>query len=315
MLSNNQLKAEITELKKQKNAVILAHYYQIDEIQEVADFIGDSLELAKKAQNTEADVIAFCGVKFMAETAKILNPSKTVILPDLNAGCSLESSCRPAQFAAFRSKYPQAVAITYINCSAEIKALSDIICTSSNADKIIASVPKDKQIIFAPDKNLGAYLSRQTGREMILWDGACIVHETFSLKELVNLKTRNQDALVIAHPECTQDLLDEADFIGSTSKLLSFVTQNLDCKKFIVLTEPGILYKMRLARPDTEFLTVPGLQKDSPDCINCNNCPFMKLNTLESLHSALLNLSPQIELSGQLIDKAKASLLNMLAIA
>jgi quinolinate synthase len=315
MLSNNQLKAEITELKKQKNAVILAHYYQIDEIQEVADFIGDSLELAKKAQNTDADVIAFCGVKFMAETAKILNPSKTVILPDLNAGCSLESSCRPAQFAAFRSKYPQAVAITYINCSAEIKALSDIICTSSNADKIIASVPKDKQIIFAPDKNLGAYLSRQTGREMILWDGACIVHETFSLKELINLKTRNQDALVIAHPECTQDLLDEADFTGSTSKLLSFVTQNLDCKKFIVLTEPGILYKMRLARPDAEFLTVPGLQKDSPDCINCNNCPFMKLNTLESLHSALLNLSPQIELSGQLIDKAKASLLNMLAIA
>jgi len=308
---------DIQALKQKHNAIILAHYYQIDEIQQIADFIGDSLELSKKAKATNCDVIVFCGVKFMAETAKILSPSKTVILPDMMAGCSLEQSCRPAEFAAFRQKYPKAVAITYINCSAEIKALSDIICTSSNAERVINSVPAGTPIIFAPDKNLGAYLSQKTGREMILWDGACIVHETFSHKEVVKLKIRHPQALTIAHPECTHVLLDEADFIGSTSKLLEFVSlpQNLSVKDFIILTEPGIVYKMSLARPDANFILAPALQKNSAECINCNNCHFMKMNNLENLHACLQNLSPQIHLTEDLIAKARKSLDAMLILS
>jgi quinolinate synthase len=308
------IKQKIFDLKVKKNITILAHYYQADEIQEVADFIGDSLELSRMAQSTTSKIIAFCGVKFMAETAKILNPSKIVILPDINAGCSLEQSCRPKEFAAFREKNKDAVAITYINCSAEIKALSDIICTSSNAEKIINSIPQDRQIIFAPDKNLGKYLEKQTGRKMILWDGACIVHETFSAKELTKLKVRHPQALTMAHPECTENLLSEADHVGSTSRLLSLVSSLKDVKKFIILTEPGILYKMKQKRPDATFITVPGSQKDSPDCINCNNCPFMKLNTLESLYTSMLNLEPQIDLSPELISAASKSLLKMLEI-
>ena len=313
--NDKDLKDDIIKLKKEKDILILAHYYQNDEIQEIADFIGDSLELSKKAKEANNQVIAFCGVKFMAETAKILNPSKIEILPDLLAGCSLEQSCQPTDFANFKSKYPNSVSVTYINCSAEIKALSDIICTSSNAEKIIKSIPQDKEIIFAPDKNLGRYLEKITNRKMILWNGSCIVHETFSLKELIKAKTRYSNAIVLAHPECTEDLLQEADFIGSTSKLLQFVEQSKDIENFIVLTEPGIIYKMKLSKPNCNFIPIAGLNRDSVECANCNNCPFMKLNTLEKLYQAMIDLSPQINLDQSLILKAKQSLDRMLQLS
>jgi len=306
---NVDLVEEILKLKKQKNAVILAHYYQMGEIQDIADFIGDSLQLAQAAQKTDASIILFAGVHFMAETAKILNPDKKVIIPDLNAGCSLANSCPAESFAEFKKKYPDAVVISYINCTAEVKALSDIICTSSNAVKIVESVPKDKQIIFAPDKNLGRYIIKKTGREMILWNGVCEVHERFSLQKIIQLKVQHPDALLIAHPECEEDVLENADFIGSTSALLNYVIKS-DAKKFIVATETGILHQMQKNCPDKTFIPAP----PNNTCA-CNECPYMKLNTLEKIYYALKNEEPEIVMSKELIEKAKKPLLRMLELS
>lgn len=306
---NIDLAEEILKMKKQKNAVILAHYYQMGEIQDIADFIGDSLQLAQQAQKTNADIILFSGVHFMAETAKILNPSKKVIVPDLNAGCSLADSCPAENFAEFKKKYPDAVVISYINCTAEVKALSDIICTSSNAVKIVESIPQDKQIIFAPDKNLGKYIMKKTGRKMILWNGVCEVHEKFSLQKILQLKTQEPDALLIAHPECEEDVLNYADFIGSTSALLNYVKSS-SAKKFIVATETGILHQMQKYCPDKTFIPAP----PNNTCA-CNECPYMKLNTLEKIYEALKNEQPEIVMSEELIEKAKKPLLKMLELS
>ena len=303
------LYAEIKQLKKQKNAVILAHYYQEPDIQDIADYIGDSLGLAQNAAKTSADVIVFAGVHFMAETAKILNPEKKVLLPDLNAGCSLSDSCPPELFAQFKEKHPDHLVITYINCSAGMKALSDIICTSSNARKIVESLPKDQKIIFAPDKNLGAYINKVTGRNMLLWNGACMVHEIFSLEKIIKLKNRNPGALVIAHPECEDKVLKVADFIGSTTELLKFAkTENN--KVFIVATESGILHQMQLQAPDKTFLAAP------PDnACACNDCPHMKLNTLEKLYTCLKYEQPELLLTAELIEKARKPIDRMLELS
>ena len=300
---------EILRLKKQKNAVILAHYYQMGEIQDIADFIGDSLQLAQAAQKTNADVILFAGVHFMAETAKILNPNKKVIIPDMNAGCSLADSCPADKFSEFIQQHPDAVVISYINCTAEVKALSDIICTSSNAVKIVESIPKDKPIIFAPDKNLGRYIIKKTGREMILWNGVCEVHEKFSLQKILQLKTQHPDALLIAHPECEEDVLNYADFIGSTSALLNYVKTS-DAQKFIVATETGILHQMQKHCPNKTFIPAP----PNNTCA-CNECPYMKLNTLEKIYSALKEEQPEIIMSNELIEKSKKPLLRMLELS
>ena len=279
---------EILHLKKERNAVLLAHFYQESEIQDLADYVEDSLGLARRAQKTNADVIVFAGVHFMAETAKILNPSKTVVIPDLEAGCSLADSCPPDQFAAFKAKHPGHIVISYINCTAAIKAMSDIICTSSNAEKIVSQISEDQPIIFAPDRNLGAYLVKKTGRSMVLWNGTCIVHEIFSEKKLIQLKVQHPKALVIAHPECEPHVLKHADFIGSTSKLLQFVQEN-PAKEFIVVTEVGILHQMQKKAPDKLLIAAP------PDnnCA-CNECPHMKRNTLEKLYLCLRDLRPEI---------------------
>jgi quinolinate synthase len=281
----------IQELKQSLNAVILAHYYQDAEIQDVADFIGDSLELSRKAASTDADVIVFAGVHFMAETAKILNPQKLVLLPDLAAGCSLADSCPPDAFAAFKAKYPDHIVISYINCTAEIKGLSDIICTSSNAVKIVQQIPLEQGIIFAPDRNLGRYVSQQAGRELVLWQGSCIVHETFSEKKLVQLKIAHPDAAVIAHPECEESVLRHADFIGSTSALLKY-TGTSDRTKFIIATEPGIIHQMEKAQPQKQFIPAPPINQCA-----CNECPHMRLNTLEKLYLAIKNKSPEITMT------------------
>ena len=280
-LAGLNLEEEIQKLKKELNAVVLAHYYQDEEIQDVADFIGDSLDLSRKAADTDADVIVFCGVKFMAEVAKILSPEKQVVIPDFKAGCSLEDSCQPEDFAKFKAKYPDALVLTYINCSAQIKALSDIIVTSTNAKKIIDQIPKDQEIIFAPDRHLGAYLSKVSGREMILWHGSCIVHEQFSEKELVKLKVNHPNAHVIAHPECPESLLSHASHIGSTSSLLKF-TQDHQGEEFIVLTEPHIIHQMKKANPTGKFYDCPFI--DQAGCTMCNACPFMAVNNLENLY-------------------------------
>ena len=286
--------AEIERLKKEKNAIILAHYYQEPDIQDIADFIGDSLALAQKAQSTDADIIVFAGVHFMAETAKILNPHKKVLLPDLNAGCSLADSAPADSFKRFKEKHPDHIVITYINCTAEIKALSDIICTSSNAEAIINSLPEDQKIIFAPDKNLGAYLIKKTGRDMVLWNGSCMVHEIFSLEKITKLKMRYPNAKVIAHPECEDAVLKAADFIGSTSALLKYSLQN-DATEFIVATEAGIIHQMQLQAPLKTFIPAP------PDnSCACNNCPYMKLNTLEKLYLCMEYEEPQIIMDEQL---------------
>lgn len=306
---NTDLVEEILKLKKQKNAVILAHYYQMGEIQDIADFIGDSLQLAQQAQRTNADIILFSGVHFMAETAKILNPTKKVIVPDLNAGCSLADSCPAPDFKVFKEKYPDAVVISYINCTAEVKALSDIICTSSNAVKIVESIPKETPIIFAPDKNLGRYIIKKTGREMILWNGVCEVHEKFSLQKILQLKVQHPDALLIAHPECEEDVLNYADFIGSTSSLLNFVRTS-NHQKFIVATESGILHQMQKYCPQKIFIPAP----PNNTCA-CNECPYMKLNTLEKIYGALKDEQPEIQLSDELIEKAKKPLLKMLELS
>ena len=304
------LELEIHKLKKKLNAVILAHYYQDSEIQDIADFIGDSLELSRKASETNADVIVFCGVKFMAESALILNPGKKVLLPDLNAGCSLEESCTPSQFKKFKMEHPNHICVTYINCSAEIKALSDIIVTSSNAEKIINSIPTDKEILFAPDKHLGNYLIRKTGRMMTLWNGTCIVHENFSERELIRLKTTHPMARIIAHPECPASLLEYANHIGSTSSLLQYVKENIG-QEFIVLTEPGIIHQMHKIAPTSTFYDVPSLNKAG--CSSCSECPYMRLNSLEKIYLCMVNKAPEIQLPSSVLLKAKLALDKMLA--
>jgi quinolinate synthase len=296
-------------LKKEKNAVILAHYYQDADIQDVADYIGDSLGLAQAAANTDADMIVFAGVHFMAETAKILNPNKKVVLPDLRAGCSLSDSCPPELFSLFKEKYPDHLVISYINCSAGIKALSDIICTSGNAVQIVDSLPQDQKIIFAPDKNLGAYINKQSGRSMLLWNGACMVHEIFSLEKIIRLKIRHPKAKFIAHPECESDLLAIADFIGSTTQLLKY-TQLDSCNEFIVATETGILHQMQKACSDKTFIPAP----PNNNCA-CNDCPHMKLNTLEKLYLSMLYEQPEIIMDEQLRLAAKRPIDKMMELS
>ncbi len=301
--------AEIEKLKKEKNAILLAHYYQDADIQDVADFIGDSLGLAQKAQSTEADMIVFAGVHFMAETAKILNPSKTVVLPDMLAGCSLADSCPADQFSAFKAKHPNHVVISYINCSSEIKALSDFICTSSNAEYIVNSIPTDQGIIFAPDRNLGAYLIKKTGRDMILWDGACIVHEIFSLDKILKIKEQNPEALIIAHPECEAHVLEHADFIGSTTALLKY-TMTSPAQSFIVATETGILHKMLENSPTKTFIPAP-----PNNACACNDCPYMKRNTLEKIYNCMKYGQPEILMDEELRLKAKLPIDRMLELS
>jgi quinolinate synthase len=300
---------EIERLKKEKNAILLAHYYQEPDIQDVADYIGDSLQLAQKAQKTDADIIVFAGVHFMAETAKILNPNKKVLLPDLKAGCSLADSAPADLFKKFKEKHPNHIVISYINCSAEIKALSDIICTSSNAEKIVQSVPPDQPIIFAPDKNLGAYLVKKTGRDMVLWNGACMVHEIFSLEKITKLKTRHPKAKFIAHPECEEAVLKLADYIGSTTGLLKY-TQQSDGTEFIVATETGILHQMQKASPNKTFIPAP----PNNSCA-CNDCPHMKLNTLEKLYLCMEYETPEIIMDEELRKAAKKPIDRMLEIS
>jgi quinolinate synthase len=304
------IRAEIERLRKEKNAIILAHYYQKPELQDIADFVGDSLDLSRKAAATEADVIAFCGVRFMAETAKILSPDKIVVLPDMDAGCSLEDSCPPEQFAAFRAKHPDHIALTYINCSTEVKALSDIIVTSSSAEKILSQLPADQKIIFGPDRNLGGYLVRKTGREMLLWPGVCIVHEAFSESELLKLKAANPGAPIVAHPECPPIILDHADYIGSTRGILDYAIA-MPGDTLIVATEPHIIHQMEKALPNKRFIGAPGADGNC----NCNICPYMALNTMEKLYVALRDLSPRIEIEEGLRLQAKKSLDAMLAMA
>lgn len=304
------LKERVSLLKKEKNAVILAHYYQEPDIQEVADFIGDSLELAKKAAQTTAEIIVFAGVHFMAETAKILNPSKKVLLPDLMAGCSLAESCPPENFKKMKEQYPDHVVVTYINCSAEIKAMSDLVCTSSNAEKVIGSIPRDKQIIFAPDKNLGKYLIGKTGRPMLLWDGACIVHEAFSIDKLLALYKEHPNAMIIAHPESESHVLKVANFVGSTSGMLNYVKTS-DHDTFIVATEAGILHQMQKDVPHKTLIPAPA--KEDNTCA-CSECAFMKMNTLQKLYNCLERETPEIILEEDLIKKAHLPIQRMLAL-
>ncbi|MCF6195672.1 MAG: quinolinate synthase NadA [Emcibacter sp.] len=308
--SDADLIAEINLLRKAKNAVILAHYYQDGKIQDLADFVGDSLDLSRKAASTDADVIVFCGVRFMAEVAKILSPEKTVVLPDMEAGCSLEDSCPADDFAAFRARHPDHISLTYINCSAAVKTHSDIIITSSNARHIIDQIPKDQPILLAPDQHLGGYLAKETGRDMVLWPGSCIVHERFSEKELIKLKTENPDAPIAAHPECPAHILNHADHVGSTSSILKFVLES-EAETFIIATEPGIIHQMQKSSPDKKFIGAPGMDGEC----NCNQCPFMALNTLEKLRDCLRDLSPVIEISEQDRLAAKAPLDRMLEMS
>ncbi|MDB5227379.1 MAG: nadA [Bacteroidota bacterium] len=301
--------AAIENLKKEKNAVLLAHYYQEADIQDIADFIGDSLQLAQKAQSTTADIILFAGVHFMAETAKILNPTKKVILPDLRAGCSLADGCLPEEFAEFKKKFPGYAVISYINCSAEIKAMSDYICTSSNAEFIVNAIPKDQGIIFAPDKNLGTYLVKKLNRDMVLWDGACMVHEIFSLEKIMHLKEKNPNAKLIAHPECETAILNIADYIGSTTGLLKF-TMTDDAQEYIVATETGILHKMQEGSPHKTFIPAP----PNNSCA-CNDCPHMKLNTLEKIYLCLKYELPELLMNEELRLKAKVPIDRMMEIS
>jgi len=300
---------EINHLKKEKNAVILAHYYQDADIQDIADFIGDSLGLAQQAEKTKADIILFAGVHFMAETAKILNPSKKVLIPDLKAGCSLADSCPPDKFAAFKAQHPDHIVLTYINCTADIKALSDVIVTSTNAVQIVESYPKDQKIIFAPDKNLGAYINKVTGRNMLLWDGSCMVHEIFSLEKITKLKHQHPNALLLAHPECEAALLDISDFIGSTTAILNY-SKKSEAKEFIVATETGIIHQMQKASPNKTFIPAP----PNNTCA-CNDCPHMKLNTLEKIYIALKYEQPEIFMDKDLIEKAKLPISKMLELS
>ena len=308
--NNFDLIKKIKNIKQEKNAALLVHYYQDSSIQEIADYLGDSLYLAKIAKNLDSDIIVLSGVHFMAETVKIINPEKKILLPDLKAGCSLADSCPPNLFKSFITKYPEAVVVSYINCSAEIKAMSDIICTSSNAKAVIDSIPKDKQIIFAPDKNLGNYLIKETKRDMILWDGSCVVHEAFSFDKILDLFKKYPKAKFIAHPESKSLILDVANYVGSTSKLLEYV-QNSRNKEFIVATEAGILHEMNKRCPDKLFIPAP---VEDSSCA-CSECSFMKLNTLEKLYLCLKYEKPEITLTEEIISKAKAPLLKMLSIS
>lgn len=304
-----ELADAVGRLRREMHAVILAHYYQEPEIQDVADFVGDSLELARRAASTDAEVIVFAGVHFMAETAKILNPDKRVLLPDLDAGCSLAEGCPAAEFRAFRVQHPDHVSITYINCSAEVKAASDIICTSSNAEKIIRQIPGERPIFFAPDRNLGRYLIRKTGRPMLLWDGSCVVHETFSLRKLMHLRLEHPDAEIIAHPECEEPVLAMAGFIGSTSVLLRHV-QSSPSREFIVATESGILHQMRRLAPDKEYIAAP-----PEEACSCNECPYMKLNTMEKLYRCMRDRTPEIVIDPVILRQALAPIRRMLEMS
>jgi quinolinate synthase len=303
------LEEEILRLKREKNMVILAHYYQESEIQDLADFLGDSLQLAQAARDTDADVIVFCGVHFMAETAKILNPNKVVLLPDLDAGCSLASGCPGDRFRAWRARHPDAVAISYINCSAEVKAASDLICTSSNAVKIVESVPKDTPILFAPDRNLGRWLIEKTGRDMKLWQGSCIVHETFSARKLIALKGQHPNAEIIAHPECEAPVLEMASFIGSTTRLLEYAVSSPK-QEFIVATEPGIITQMQKRAPHKTYIPAP----PEANCA-CNECPFMRLNTLEKLYVCMRDMKPELTMPTELREAARKPIERMLALS
>jgi quinolinate synthase len=305
------LKHKIKQLKAKKNAVILAHYYQRPEIQEVADFVGDSLGLSQKAATTNADIIVFAGVHFMAETAKILNPTKKVVLPDLNAGCSLADSCPPDRFGDFVASHPNHTVITYINCSAEIKAMSDLVCTSSNALKMVNSVAEDKPIIFAPDKNLGKYIIKQTGREMLLWDGSCVVHEAFCIDKLLDLYQKNPDAVIIAHPESQEHILKTASYIGSTAGMINYVKEHPDTK-FIVATEAGILHEMKKEVPNAQLIPAP--IEDDNTCA-CSECAFMKVNTLQKLYDCLNNESPEINVTENIREKALLPIERMLELS
>jgi quinolinate synthase len=307
----SRLKEQILALKKEKNAVILAHYYQEDAIQEIADYVGDSLGLSQEAMKVDADIILFAGVHFMAETAKILNPDKKVILPDLEAGCSLAESCPPEAFKKFIDQHPDHIVITYVNCSAEIKALSDIVCTSSNAIKIVESVPKETPIIFAPDKNLGKYVSQQTGRELLLWDGSCVVHEAFSLDKLIEVHKEHPDAQIIAHPESETHILKTASYVGSTAGMIDYVKTNAN-SKFIVATEVGILYKMQQEVPHKILIPAPSLENNT--CA-CSECGYMKMNTLQKLYNCLLHETPAIDVPETIRKKALVPIERMLALS
>lgn len=302
---------EIQRLKKEKNAVILAHYYQTPDIQEIADYVGDSLGLSQQAAKTDADIIVFAGVHFMAETAKILSPEKKVLLPDVTAGCSLADSCPPEAFNKLKKAHPNHTVVTYVNCSAEIKAMTDIVCTSSNALKIIESIPKEQPIIFAPDKNLGKYIIKQTGREMLLWDGSCIVHEAFSLEKLLELYKLHPNATIIAHPESEDHILKTAAYVGSTAGMINYVKDHPK-EKFIVATEVGILHKMQQEVP--EAILIPAPAEEDNTCA-CSECAFMKVNTLQKLHDCLLNENPQIEVSNKIREKALIPIERMLALS
>ena len=307
---HTEFASAIQKLKEEKNAVILAHYYQEESIQEVADYLGDSLYLAQQASKINNDIIVLAGVHFMAETAKIINPLKKVLILDLKAGCSLADSCPPGDFATFKAKYPSAIVISYINCSAEIKTLSDIVCTSSNAKKIVESIPRDKEIIFAPDKNLGAYLNKETNRNMILWDGSCVVHEAFSFEKIVSLIKLHPKAKFIAHPESESPVLDIAHYIGSTSALLNFVQKD-KTKEYIVATEVGILHEMQKCCPEKKFIPAPV----EDDTCACSECGFMKLNTLEKLYRCLLEESPEIRMNKKLMDAARIPIERMFELS
>ena len=305
------LKEKIAALKNEKNAIILAHYYQPPEIQEIADYVGDSLGLSQMAAATNADIIVFAGVHFMAETAKILNPEKTVVLPDLNAGCSLADSCPPDVFRKFVATHPDHVVITYVNCSAEVKAMSDIVCTSSNALKIVESIPRDKPIIFAPDRNLGKYIIKKTGRDMLLWDGSCIVHEAFSIDKLLALYKEHPDAVIIAHPESEEHILNTASYIGSTSGMINYVKE-YPTEKFIVATEAGLLHKMKQEVPDAQLVPAPA---EEDNTCACSECGYMKVNTLQKLYNCLLNESPQINVPKAIREKALVPIQHMLDLS
>lgn len=307
--SSLDLEVEIKRLKHERNAVILAHYYQDSDIQDVADFIGDSLQLAQAAAKTKADVICFAGVHFMAETAKILNPERIVVVPDLEAGCSLADGCPPAKFAAWKAQNPGAVAVSYINCSAEVKALSDYIVTSSNAEKIVMSIPAGQPILFGPDRNLGSWLIKRTGRSMKLWQGSCIVHDTFSERKIVALRERNQGAELLAHPECEESILKHAEYIGSTTNILKYALAS-EKQTFIVATEPGILHQMQKGAPQKTFLAAP----PEANCA-CNECPHMRKNTLEKTYLALRDLAPRLEMDAQLLTAARIPIERMLALS
>ncbi len=310
MKTISDLKEKILALKKEKNAVILAHYYQEEAIQEIADFVGDSLELSRKASQVDANIIVFAGVYFMAETAKIVNPNKKVIVPDIAAGCSLADGCPPDEFKAFLANYPNHTVVTYINCTAEIKTLTDIVCTSSNAKKVIASIPEDQPIVFAPDKNLGKYLISETGRDMVLWDGSCIVHEAFSIEKLIDLYKKHPTATIIAHPESETHILKAANYIGSTSGMLNHVKTSSN-DTFIVATEAGILHQMQIDNPTKTLIPAPS--KEDNTCA-CSECAFMKVNTLEKLYQCLKDESPEVHLHKDIIEKALLPIQRMLAL-